>query len=134
MFLIKTFLITKFDCILKIVRFRDWLIYWNATSGKISSHCACAAFSPKAYPICVKLPQKVILTYKKKPRKKENIVWIQKVYILHEFQTLVTVLELTGTLTQFHELLAIGKILFDKTVFNFVSVYNVTVLKLNEKF
>ena len=53
---------------------------------------------------------------------------------LHDFQILVTVLELTVALTQFHKLLAIGKILFDKILFNFVSVYNVTALKSNKKF
>ena len=70
----------------------------------------------------------------KNPEKKKNIVWIQKLHILHEFQILVTVLELTVALTQFHKLLAIGKILFDKILFNFVSVYNVTALKSNKKF
>ena len=56
-------------------------VFWISTSAPLSTNCACAAFSPKAYPICVKLPQKVILTYKKKgPEKKWNIVWIQKLH------------------------------------------------------
>ena len=93
-------------------------------SPPFTSLCLCSIF-PKGLSYLRQTSTKSDIDIQKKgPEKKRNIVWIQKLHILHEFQILVTVLELTVALTQFHKLLAIGKILFDKTFINFVSVYN----------